>query len=123
MCSEVTICFSIIGEQEHDSCQSYLEIDTLVEKIAYFFILLFAIAPCNKDLCPDAEAERHHEDDHVEYTGYGGCTYFNLAYTPQKGSVRHAYHLFHNQTDKDGVGNEPYFFVGILGLHIISYSL
>lgn len=61
-----------------------MEIDTLIEQVTDFLILLFAVTPGNEYLCPDAETEGNHEDDHVEDTGDGRCSQFDFAHTPEK---------------------------------------
>ena len=50
-------------------------------------------------LCPDAETEGNHEDDHVEDTGDGRCSQLDFAHTPEEGGVRHTYHLLHKEAD------------------------
>ena len=104
-----------VGEQEQDGCQEGLEIDALVEERTDGFVVRFAVAPGDEYLGTDAEAERYHEDDRIEYAGDGRSAKFDFAYTAQKGGIGHSDHLFHNQADKDGVGYEPDLLVGVVG--------
>ena len=88
-----------IGQQEHDCRHPDLEIDALIEQVTDFLILPFAVAPGNEYLCPDAETEGNHEDDHIEDTGDGRCSQLDFAYTSEEGGVRHTYHLLHKEAD------------------------
>ena len=63
-----------VTEGKHNRCHSQLEIDSLVEEVAYLFILLFAVAPCYQNLRSDTETECHHEHYYVEDTCNGGCS-------------------------------------------------
>ena len=108
-----------VGERKHYHGHAQLEVDALVEQPANLGILLLAVAAGDEYLCPDAESERHHEDDHVEDAGNGRCAQLHLAHTAQKGSVGHSYHLLHDEADEDGVGDAPDVTVGIGCLHIV----
>ena len=93
--------------------KKYLEVDAVVEQRAYLAVVLLAVAAGDEYLRADAEAEGHHEDDHVEDAGDGRCAQFDLAHAAQEGGVRHSDELLHNQADEDGVGDVPDLAVGV----------
>ena len=105
-----------VAEEEHHGGQAHLEVDAVVEQLADGAVVLFTVAPGNENLRADAEAEGHHEDDHVEDASDGRCAQFDLAHAAQEGGVRHSDELLHDEADEDGVGDVPDLAVGVCGL-------
>ena len=113
-----------VGQQEQHGGQPRLEVDALVEQGPYLAVLSLAVAAGDEYLRADAEAEGHHEDDHVEDAGDGRCAQFDLAHAAQEGGVRHSDELLHDEADEDGVGNVPDLAVGVCGLcHACEWGL
>ena len=79
----------------------------MIEYVSNAQIVAFAVTASYQYLCPNAEAQSQHEDGNVENTSQGGRSQFYFAYAAQKGSVRHAYELFHQHADEDRIGNAP----------------
>ena len=102
-----------VAEQEHHCGQAHLEVDAVVEQLADGAVVLLAVAAGNENLRADAEAEGHHEDDHVEDGGDGRGAQFDFAHAAQEGGVRHSDELLHNEADEDGVGDVPDLAVGV----------
>ena len=86
-------------------------------------VLLFTVTTGNQDLCTYTESECHHKNSQLVYTGNGRGSQFDFAHTSQKSSVGHAYQLFHDQADQDGVGDNPYFFVCVFSSHVVICSI
>ena len=84
------------------------EIYSVPEHLSGFCESSLAVSSSYDDLGSDAESEADHEQDHVIYDGDRRRTQLHFTDPSQKGSVGQTDHLFHDQTDKDGICHPPY---------------
>ena len=85
----------------------------MVEYIADGLVIAFAIATSHENLCPDAESQCNHEYDQIVYSGNCRCAQLHFSDTTHEGSIGQSDKLFHQHTDEDRVGNQPYFFIRV----------